>query len=104
MIKTLQWHVLLEPLKNEYLPLEQTIERTWPIKMLAIGGNSKKNSICLESYCFRSKKWTISGHVELPDVKIERHFAVSDGIVYVINGSERELGPVVASQTVSIST
>lgn len=70
--------------------------------MIVIDGNSKKNAVSMEVYDFHSKKWAIYGHIDLSDVKIERHFAVSDNTVYVVNGSERESGPVVASQSVSL--
>lgn len=103
LIKTLQWHILPEDRQIGYLPLEQTTERERPMKIVLVGAtsSSKKNSIVIEFYCFETRKWTALVHIQLPDARIERHFAINGEDVFIVNGNEQEFGPVVTSSTVS---
>lgn len=100
LIEVLQWHVLPDPRKVDYLPLEQTAKRTKVLIMTAIGGDIEDDSISVESYCFQSKKWTVFWKINLPNAKLERHFAVNDTVGYIVNGFCGNLSPYVASDTV----
>lgn len=100
--KALQWHVLPDSERAELLPIEQTIKRTWPFKILVIGGTEHTNEVKMEYYCFRSKNWEEMGDVQLSDEKIERNFVFLNENIYMMSGCERELGPMVASQSVSL--
>lgn len=101
LIKTLQWHVLPETQRNGLFPAEQTADRSWPSKIIVIGGNEDKNVITMEAFCFNTNKWITTFQFKLPKEKVERTFALNENNVYIVGGNNRGLGPTVASKDVS---
>lgn len=101
LTKVLYWHLLPESRRIEQLPLEQTADRLYPMKMTVYGIGNKKDVLSMETYCFCSQKWTIDGHVTLPDTNFERHLAIIDQNVYIFNGNGKESGAIAPSQTVN---